>query len=225
MRRKLPHQNIREYESDEAEGIFGPINESLDKWVEVNAGAFRNSRPAMPGELNSRAKDVWKPLFKVAEVAGGDWPLKVQSAALSISDSIQEEDESSLRLKLLSDTREVFIGDKLPTRDLIERLREIEDSPWRYMEKFNPSFLALNLKNYGIKPRHWRDARGYERNDFKDAWTRYLPPLEAVTPVTPVTPLALKFGDTGDTGDGLLDAFQQNGVNHAVEIQKWASNE
>ena len=42
--------------------------------------------------------------------------------------------------------------------------------------------LAARLRDYGIKPKTIRtgDAtpRGYWREDFEDAWRRYLPPLE-----------------------------------------------
>jgi hypothetical protein len=53
-----------------------------------------------------------------------------------------DPEEASLSLRLLSDIREVFFGEFISTRDLLERLREIEEAPWAYMERFNPSVLA-----------------------------------------------------------------------------------
>jgi len=100
-----------------------------------------------------------------------------------------DPEEASLSLRLLSDTREVFKEDQLATRELIDRLRELEESPWVYLERFNPSVLAHLLKNYGIKPKPFSGGkvRGYYRKSFEDPWSRYLDPLETVTPVTPVT--------------------------------------
>jgi hypothetical protein len=90
---------------------------------------------------------------------------------------------------LLSDIREVLSDQFISTRDLLERLRALEESPWAYMEKFNPSILAHLLKNYGIKPKPFSGGkvRGYYKKSFEDSWIRYLEPLETVTPVTPVT--------------------------------------
>jgi Protein of unknown function (DUF3631) len=49
--------------------------------------------------------------------------------------------------------------------------------------------LARRLKAYGIKPKVVRIGdhtfRGYDKQDFYDAWKRYLHPLDK--PVTPVT--------------------------------------
>lgn len=77
--------------------------------------------------------------------------------------------------------------EQLSTRDLLEKLIELEEAPWAYLEKFNPSILARLLNNYGIKPRPFSGGkiRGYARRSFEDSWSRYLEPLEAVTPVTP----------------------------------------
>lgn len=96
----------------------------------------------------------------------------------------------SLSLRLLSDIREIFTEDRITSKDLIERLKELEESPWSYLvERFNPSVLARLLKNYGIKPRPFSGGkvRGYYRKSFEDPWSRYLDPVQTVTPVTPVT--------------------------------------
>jgi hypothetical protein len=53
--------------------------------------------------------------------------------------------------------------------------------------------LAARLRHYEIKPKVIRfgdtTARGYAREDFIDAWARYLPcpPPGSITSVTPVT--------------------------------------
>jgi len=61
-------------------------------------------------------------------------------------------------MKLLEDIRGVFQGERMATKDLLNALREEEESPWAY---------------------------SYYRKHFEDAWDRYLP--ETVTSVTSVT--------------------------------------
>lgn len=191
MRRMLPNEQILEFESDEVEKYFSPIKEKLQNFATENESRYRELRPELPREsLNPRARDLWKPLYKVAECAGEEWIKKALLASVALSSGESDPEEASLSLRLLSDTREVFTEDQITTKDLIERLRSLEESPWAYLERFNPSVLAHFLKNYGIKPKPFSGGkvRGYYRKSFEDSWSRYLDPVQTVTPVTPVTP-------------------------------------
>ncbi len=191
MRRMLPNEQILEFESDEVEKYFFPIKEKLQKFATENESRYRELRPELPREsLNPRARDLWKPLYKIAECAGDEWIKKALLASVALSSGESDPEEASLSLRLLSDTREVFTEDQITTKDLIERLRGLEESPWAYLERFNPSVLAHLLKNYGIRPKPFSGGRvrGYYRKSFEDPWNRYLDPVQTVTPVTPVTP-------------------------------------
>lgn len=191
MRRMLPNEQILEFESDEVEKYFFPIKEKLQNFATENESRYRELRPELPREsLNPRARDLWKPLYKVAECAGEEWIKKALLASVALSSGESDPEEASLSLRLLSDTREVFTEDQITTKDLIEKLRSLEESPWAYLERFNPSVLAHLLKNYGIKPKPFSGGkvRGYYRKSFEDSWSRYLDPVQTVTPVTPVTP-------------------------------------
>ncbi len=70
---------------------------------------------------------------------------------------------------------------------------------WSDGRGVNPSGLAKYLRPYGITSAVIRvgDAtpRGYRRDDFREAWERYLPP--DVAPVADVAPI------TGETAAGL----------------------
>ncbi len=191
MRRMLPDERILEFESDEVEELFFPVRKRLEEFARKNESRYRELRPELPREsLNPRARDLWKPLYKVAECAGDEWIKKALFASVALSSGESDPEEASLSLRLLSDTREVFTEEQITTRDLIERLRELEESPWSYLERFNPSVLALWLKNYGIKPKPFSGGkvRGYYRKSFEDPWNRYLDPVQSVTAVTAVTP-------------------------------------
>jgi len=190
MRRMLTNERILEFESDEVEELFNPVKEKLESFARENESRYRELKPELPRDsLNPRARDLWKPLYKIAMCAGDEWVKRALSASLALSSGESDPEEASLSLRLLSDTREVFSEERLSTRDLIERLRELEESPWAYLERFNPSVLAHLLKNYGIKPKPFSGGkvRGYYRKSFEDSWSRYLEPLQTVTPVTGVT--------------------------------------
>ena len=99
-------------------------------------------------------------------------------------------------MRLLSDLRDVFgHTEKLSTDTILKKLHGIDEAPWGDMrgKPLNDIGLAKRLKDYRIKPKLVRlgddVSRGYARQDFHDAWKRYLPPLvaKAVTPVTDVT--------------------------------------
>jgi hypothetical protein len=196
MRRMLPNEQILEFESDEVEKYFLPIKEKLQNFARENESRYRDLRPELPREsLNPRARDLWKPLYKVAECAGNEWIKKALLASVALSSGESDPEEASLSLRLLHDTREIFTEEQITTKDLIDRLRSLEESPWSYLERFNPSVLAHLLKNYGIKPKPFSGGkvRGYYRKSFEDPWSRYLDPVETVTPVTPVTPEQLEL--------------------------------
>ena len=141
MKRKTSNENIREFESDEVDELFTPLRVALGEWVSKNSAKFRSCKPEMPSELNSRARDVWKSLFKIAESAGQEWKERAWNASLSLSLDSSEEDEVSLSIKLLEDIRGVFQGDRMATKDILNALRQEEESPWAYMDGFNPHLL------------------------------------------------------------------------------------
>lgn len=152
MRRMLPHETITEFESDEVEELFSPIKATLEAFAISNESQYRNLRPNLPREsLNPRARDLWKPLYKVAECAGEEWVKKVQIASVALSAGEVEPEEASYSLRLLSDIRQIFgeVEERVSTRDLLERLRNLEESPWAYWDKFNPSVVARFLRDYG----------------------------------------------------------------------------
>jgi hypothetical protein len=76
-----------------------------------------------------------------------------------------------------------------------DALHSLDESPWGDIEgkPLNDRGLAVRLRPYGVKPKVVRIGdtthRGYTREDFHDAWLRYLgpPPIGNVTPVTSET--------------------------------------
>jgi hypothetical protein len=173
---------------------------------------LRTARPEMPDELNDRAQDICEPLIAIADEAGENWGKAVRTALKKLYG--EQDKERDLNVRLLADIKRVFDeideGGKqeLSTQILLERLVEIaDDAPWAdWWEdllksgkiKSAGSKLAYRLKRYPIKPTTIRidedtTAKGYRRDQFEDAWSRYLEisSLENdVSNVTNVTPLS-----------------------------------
>jgi hypothetical protein len=195
MRRRAPDEQVepwrRRIHAKEGE----EIRDQLALWAEDKLSSVIDAWPEMPEGVTDRDADVWEALITVADVAGGHWPERARTAAVTL---VKEGKDSSpsLGVRLLSDLRDVFgDADKLPTDTVLRKLHAIDEAPWGDMrgKPLNDIGLAKRLKGYGIKPKLVRIgegvSRGYARQDFHDAWKRYLPPLaaKAVTPVTDVT--------------------------------------
>lgn len=189
-------RRVRRLRFKEAEVEAAPIRAQLARWAEAALPKLREARPALPEELDGRAADAWEPLLAVAEQAGDGWAVTAWGSALALSTGAAREDES-LRVRLLSDIRRVFEEhgtDRLATADLIEALAEDEASPWGdwHGRRMTPQTLSRLLRPFGIRPAVIRTGqvtpRGYRREDFEDAWARYLaplPPLGASDPQHP----------------------------------------
>ena len=94
--------------------------------------------------------------------------------------------------------------DRLMTDQLLKSLNDLEESPWATVKRdgkeLDARALAQRVGRYGIKSRNIRDGggkvlKGYLREDFLDAWSRYLPddpvgpsPIESATSATPLRP-------------------------------------
>ncbi len=182
MKRKVPGETVARFRRREAKQSAEPLRLGLEAWAEESLDQLRDARPKLPDALDDRAQDFWEPLLAIADLAGGTWPERARQAALALSTGDEREDDS-LGVRLLADCRTAFEGqERLPTAELIRVLVEDEEAPWadwRDRGQLSPRELARLLKPYGITSRTIRlDAgtpKGYHREQFEDAWTRYLP--------------------------------------------------
>jgi putative DNA primase/helicase len=116
------------------------------------------------------------------------------------------------------DIQEIFsrrTRDKIRTTELIEALCDDEEKSWSSYNRgkpINPRQLAKQLEIYGIKPKTIRQPdgktpKGYDRDQFADAFDRY---LKAVNPSNP-----------GGVG---VDASPVPGANVAATPQRTGSD-
>jgi hypothetical protein len=190
------------FDSSETEAF--PIKQKLALWASQRKNHWlKNKRPGgIPGWLNSRKKSIAFPLFAIANDLGGDYTEKLGAALEEIFISAKSGKRLDYKVQLLVDIRSVFdeVESKqefLLTHELLKGLCEIETSPWAEASNgkpLSPTKLALLLSDFGPAPRQRRvsgdrNLRGYFREDFQEAWTRYLPHA-ADTPMSdPLHPL------------------------------------
>ena len=163
------------------------------RWVADCRDDIASQDPLLPPKVRNRLADKWRPLFAVAEVAGGQWRDRARAALFAQPDLA----EPSKALQLLLDTREVLTGKarNIASEDLIARLIALDDAPWSDYNfrardpvdrHIQPRQLAQLLKRYSVHRHTVRtlerpaSAKGYRERDLQRAWTRYLArvPLE-----------------------------------------------
>jgi putative DNA primase/helicase len=186
MRRRLPHERIERIRQDRIEPDLAQVRAAIAKWTEAQLERFRRADPSVPEELSDRACDNWRPLFAIADAAGGDWPDRARRAALLLNESdAMEEDKGTLLLadisKLFDESEVLF----LQTGEILSALNKLEERPWaryHYGNELTSQGLAQLLQPFGVRPTQRRVVgdrvvrRGYRRHDFGETFKRYLQP-------------------------------------------------
>jgi hypothetical protein len=181
MRRRGPGETVAPYRHKRDRPPLRKLAADLSDWLRADLPALEAAEPPMPVE--DRAADTWEPLVVVADHAGGTWPDRARAAALALTAEADDNGQTSIRLRLLTDCRTAFGTDTaLPTAALLDRLKADPEAPWH---EHGPAGLtamklATILREYDIRSANIRfldgtQAKGYRRADFTDAWARYCP--------------------------------------------------
>jgi putative DNA primase/helicase len=158
------------------------LNRKLARWTADKRERIASCDPTLPEHLFNRIADNWRPLFTIAEVAGGDWPQRCADALVKLT--TREDETESLRVMLLADIKQVFTGERMFSKDLVEQLVELKERPWPEICRGKPitaRWLASTLAHFRIHSGNIWDgekqeqAKGYERTQFNDVFARYVP--------------------------------------------------
>lgn len=181
MRRKMPGEKVERLRYAE-QGLFEELASKLARLGDDYQEHVRLSRPALPNELSDRAQDNWEPLLAIAGCAGEEWIRRATKAALLLSG--EADSSQSAGNELLADIRSVFESggsDRIKTADLIAALVADEEAAWATWNKgrpLTPRQLNRMLAGYGVRSKNVRigyeQAKGFERADFTDAFSRYI---------------------------------------------------
>jgi 5S rRNA maturation endonuclease (ribonuclease M5) len=161
-----------------------PLRVEAERWAVAHVGLLREAEPDLPEELNDREQDGGEPLIAIADLAGGEWPRLAREALVTLH-AEKPEDGASWGVQLLADIRGAFgEDDRLSTSELLVRLKLDDEGPWGAWGKadtgLNARGLAKLLAPFEISSRSVRlpdgsTPKGFKRDQFFDAWERYLP--------------------------------------------------
>jgi hypothetical protein len=171
--------------------LLTPLASKAQRWADDNIKALEIADPKIPNELNDRAADCWRILLAIADRAGGDWPERAPAAAVKLA--LANADTETALTRLLGDILDLFDaakaikGDELFSEEIVRELAKIEDRPWAEWGKQRKPItkvqLARLLGPLNIRPANIRrvvapgrnlEAKGYNREQFTDAFERYL---------------------------------------------------
>lgn len=179
LRRRKPSEQVEQYRSRLNDPELQEVQSFLADSVNDVIEELETAQPETP--LLDRAADLWEPLLAVADAAGDSWPKRARDAARYLTKSALEEDhEQSEGIDLLHDIAGFLPSVKsnfIASKDLIQRLKALEESPWRETD-LSPKKLASLLKPYSVFPGaagSGGTVRGYKRAALEDAFERYLP--------------------------------------------------
>lgn len=176
---RAKHGELRERFDARSAASLVELKRKAARWAADNLPTLERADPDM-GNLFNRKADNWRPLFAIAETAGGDWPMKARKAVVRLSEA--DDGSEGVAVVLLEDIRTMFSkSERLPSAELCEALSQLKERPWPewdHGKPINQQQVAKLLKPFGIKPGVIRigqsTPRGYERGQFVEAFDRYL---------------------------------------------------
>jgi putative DNA primase/helicase len=182
LRRKIAGESIISLRTADR-GQYDLLRTKLARIEMDYLSAFTRARPLLPHGLENRAADNWEPLFAIADLAGGEWPELTKNAALALIGS--KESVVSIGVELLNDIAQIFRAkqmNRISTAELVQALCADEEAMWSTHNRgrpITPRQIAQRLIEYSIKPKTIRfgyhdTAKGYELDQFRDAFERYL---------------------------------------------------
>jgi hypothetical protein len=180
LKRKKAGAAAQRFRPRDVEPRASSLRGRMRDWAATNIAILRVARPSIPEELSDRQQDIVEPLLAIADLVGGDWPVRLRSALLEMfSASTRGQSQG---VELLRDLREIY-GDKLKlfSKDIVAALNAMEDRPWSAMSSgkgVTQNWLAKELRPYEVSPRKIRiddeTGKGYERTALEEPWSLYI---------------------------------------------------
>jgi hypothetical protein len=212
MRRRSSNERVEGYRRRVHTPEGRALRNRLAAWTQSIRASVSDAWPEMPTGVEDRSADIWEPLLAVADAAGGDWPTRARVAAVALVADARAG-TPSMGIKLLSDIRTLYgLTNIMSTDEILQGLHALPEAPWGDWKgkPLDARGLARMLGKYNVKSKTIRigtsTPKGYAREDFEDAWSRYLGPPHsesatsatsetAPTPISP-EPVTLAGMDT-----------------------------
>jgi putative DNA primase/helicase len=185
LKRRTAGEAIEQFRAERTARL-DELARKLARWTADAGGELAAVDPDM-GDLFNRVADNWRPLFGIAEAAGGDWPARARQAARAIA---TDREQDSIGVMLLGDVRTVFRRRRavlVSSEDLVADLIAMEGRPWAEWKgkPITKNSLARLLRRFRtgegrpIEPGDiWagKSLKGYSLAQLEDAFERYLAP-------------------------------------------------
>jgi Protein of unknown function (DUF3631) len=184
MKPPRPTDLYEDFDPEETEVEAAALRARFEFWAESAEAELRDPRlkPVKLPELDARGNEIWRILFRIADLAGARWPDAARDAARGLSAGDSRAGEASTGIKLLGDISGLFDEERESCASLVEALNDDEEMPyggWNSGAGITTRELGRKLAPYGIRAQKIRfgdrTLKGYYRTQFEDAWARYLP--------------------------------------------------
>ncbi len=173
--------------------IENVLARKLARWTQDNFLALKTCEPVLPPAAFNRLGDNWRPLFAIAQVAGGDWPALALNAFTCLTkERLADPDDPALAL--LADIRTVFAQAHLPSmssKQLVAELLALPQRPWAALvngHTIDETWLATRLRTFDIRSHNIRfadrRAKGYALTDFTPTFAQFLKVQPVTDPLT-----------------------------------------
>jgi hypothetical protein len=141
LKRKTQKDHIEKLRYRDVIEITETLRRKCKRFIVDNEKDIINRTPTVPNELNDRTADVSEILFAIADTISIEWHKKLETAILKLAKTQSETSEQSIRVQLLSDIQQIFATVPkgwLTSNDLVEKLNDIETSPWGEWSRGHP---------------------------------------------------------------------------------------
>jgi len=186
MQRKTKMQQVERFLFRRAKAAAESIVEEITKWAAANDERVQIAYESIEDLhfLSDRDGEIWSSLFAVCSVAAPERIKALMEDAKTLCKTKQANDEDdSLPLRLLADLISVWkeYEINLTTAAILDRLQQVEESPWKSDIELTPRKLARMLRPFGMERRQVREkgsestTKGYLRSELEQAVSCYLP--------------------------------------------------
>jgi putative DNA primase/helicase len=180
--RRLPDEYVEPFRFDQSHR-YRDLARMTARWSADHIQQLKAADPKVLDGLANREADNWRPLWAIADAAGGQWPKRSRQIAGAMV-RLDRKSEQSISASLLRDIRTIFAAlgvERMSSAHLVSELVKFEGrlwNEWRGNQPITQNAVARILVAFRIVPTEMRILgkvlRGYSRDQFADAFARYL---------------------------------------------------
>lgn len=176
---------IEDSDWEDIEETTNALGQRLSECMGAVRSGIAESRPELPEGCRGRMREKWRPLMRVADVAGGHWPSSVRYLIDKDLSEVAAElaDEATKRppaVILLDDLHRAWPEEEsfLRTSTILERLAAARPDYWglssRFGQRITPQRFGRMVSQAGKvhSSKNPMGQRGYWRADFESVWRR-----------------------------------------------------